>query len=115
MRIQGMNKDISMITRAIERKTREVIQQISPCPSSFLECEDVGLGGTEAGGLPGVGNVARGREIRWGMWMSWWTKWEIYLVKLAADPLTDEVVVVLALLCAAILNPPLVAKIVLWK
>ena len=64
MRIQGMNKDISMITRAIERKTREVIQQISPCPSSFLECEDVGLGGTEAGGLPGVGNVARGREIR---------------------------------------------------
>ena len=53
-----------MITLAIERKAREVIYQISPCPSSFLECEDVGLGGTEAGGLPGVGNVARRRGIR---------------------------------------------------
>ena len=33
--------------------------------------------------------------------------------RICSRSVTDEVVVVLALLCAAILNPPLVAKIVL--
>lgn len=41
--------------------------------------------------------------------MLWRTKWGIYLVELAADPLADEVAVVLALFCGATLNPPLEA------